>query len=163
VAGQAALFLARHLDQVHILIRREHLSTTMSTYLSDRLTHHERITIHPRSQLTTISGDERLTHVTWHDERTQRDVGLEANGLFLMIGAVPRTAWLHQVGVQLDHNGFVITDGTFATSVPGLYAVGDVRADSVKRVASAVGEGSVVISAVHSHLQADRPPGRRYP
>jgi thioredoxin reductase (NADPH) len=71
-----------------------------------------------------------------------------------MIGAVPRTAWLHDVGVELDSRGFVTTRGTFATSIDGLFAVGDVRAGSVKRVASAVGEGSVVVSAVHSYLGA---------
>jgi thioredoxin reductase (NADPH) len=91
------------------------------------------------------------------------DVRVEATGLFLMIGAVPRTTWLQQVGVDLDRNGFAITGGTFATSVPGLYAVGDVRAGSVKRVASAVGEGSVVVSAVHSHLHDDYSPGRQLP
>ena len=69
-----------------------------------------------------------------------------------MIGAVPRTAWLHDVGVELDSRGFVMTRGTFATSIDGLFAVGDVRAGSVKRVASAVGEGSVVVSAVHAYL-----------
>ena len=73
-----------------------------------------------------------------------------------MIGAVPRTAWLHDAGVELDPKGFVTTRETFATSVPGLFAVGDVRAGSVKRVASAVGEGSVVVSAVHAYLAGDR-------
>jgi len=77
---------------------------------------------------------------------------MEAGGLFLMIGAVPRTAWLHDAGVELDPKGFVTTREGYATSVPGLFAVGDVRAGSVKRVASAVGEGSVVVSAVHAHL-----------
>ena len=70
----------------------------------------------------------------------------------MMIGALPRTTWLHEVGVELDDKGFVTTHAAFETSVPGLFAVGDVRAGSVKRVASAVGEGSVVISAVHAFL-----------
>ena len=69
-----------------------------------------------------------------------------------MIGADPSTTWLHEAGVELDTKGFVITRDGFVTSVPGVFAVGDVRAGSVKRVASAVGEGSVVISAVHSYL-----------
>jgi thioredoxin reductase (NADPH) len=73
-----------------------------------------------------------------------------------MIGAVPRTTWLYDVGVDLDDKGFVTTRGAFATSVAGLFAVGDVRAGSVKRVASAVGEGSVVVSAVHSYLGGNR-------
>jgi thioredoxin reductase (NADPH) len=153
-AGQAALFLAQHVDQVHVLIRREDLSDTMSSYLAQRLAHHGRITIHPRAHLTSVEGNDRLTAVTWRDEHRRRDVRQEAGGLFLMIGAVPRTAWLHDVGVELDSKGFVTTRGTFATSIDGLFAVGDVRAGSVKRVASAVGEGSVVVSAVHSHLGA---------
>jgi thioredoxin reductase (NADPH) len=151
-AGQAALFLAQHVDQVHVLIRRDDLSDTMSSYLAQRLAHHDRIPIHPRAQLASVEGTDRLTTLTWRDERRQRDVRLQAGGLFLMIGAVPRTAWLHDVGVDLDPRGFVTTHGTFATSVDGLFAVGDVRAGSVKRVASAVGEGSVVVSAVHSYL-----------
>ncbi len=151
-AGQAALFLAQHAGEVHVLIRREHLGDTMSTYLARRLADHARITVHPRSQLTSVEGKERLTALTWRDGLGQRDVRQEAGGLFLMIGAVPRTAWLHDVGVELDPRGFVTTSGAFATSVDGLFAVGDVRAGSVKRVASAVGEGSVVVSAVHSFL-----------
>lgn len=152
-AGQAALFLAQHADMVHVLVRRDGLADTMSSYLAQRLTHHERITIHPNSRLTSVAGGNRLTELTWRDERTRQDVRLEAGGLFLMIGAVPRTAWLRETGVELDGHGFVVTRGTFATSIPGLYAVGDARAKSVKRVASAVGEGSVVISAVHAHLR----------
>ena len=151
-AGQAALFLAQQANQVHVLIRRDTLAETMSTYLEQRIAHHERITVHPQSQLTSVAGTDRVTELTWRDDRSQQDVRLEAGGLFLMIGAVPRTAWLSDVGVELDDKGFVATRGSFETSVPGLYAVGDVRAGSVKRVASAVGEGSVVISAVHSHL-----------
>jgi thioredoxin reductase (NADPH) len=127
----------------------------MSSYLAQRLIHHERITVHPRSELTSARGEDRLTHLTWRDELRRQDVQLEAGGLFLMIGALPRTTWLHEVGVQLDDKGFVITHGAFETSVPGLFAVGDVRAGSVKRVASAVGEGSVVISTVHTFLGSD--------
>jgi thioredoxin reductase (NADPH) len=155
-AGQAALFLARQADRVHVLIRRDDLAETMSSYLAQRLSHHERITVHPRSQLTAARGKDRLTGLTWRDDRRHQDVQLEAGGLFLMIGALPRTAWLHGVGVDLDDKGFVTTHGAFETSVPGLFAVGDVRAGSVKRVASAVGEGSVVISAVHAFLGGDR-------
>jgi thioredoxin reductase (NADPH) len=149
-AGQAALFLAQHVDRVHVLIRRDSLTETMSRYLAQRLVHHERITVHPRSQLTAAMGERRLSAVSWHDGR--QDVRHAAGGVFLMIGAVPRTGWLREAGVRLDPKGFVVTEGAFATSVPGLFAVGDVRAGSVKRVASAVGEGSVVVSAVHAHL-----------
>jgi thioredoxin reductase (NADPH) len=124
----------------------------MSTYLAQRLTHHERVTVHPRSELSAVHGTSRLSALNWRDHVLGRDVRLDAAGLFLMIGADPSTTWLHEVGVELDAKGFVVTHDGFATSVPGVFAVGDVRARSVKRVASAVGEGSVVISAVHSHL-----------
>jgi thioredoxin reductase (NADPH) len=153
-AGQAALFLARHAGHVHVLIRREDLRDTMSNYLAQRLTHHERVTVHPRSELSQVHGTSRLSALTWRDHVLDRDVRLDAAALFLMIGADPCTTWLHDVGVDLDAKGFVVTHDDFATSVPGLFAVGDVRAGSAKRVASAVGEGSVVIPAVHSYLAA---------
>jgi thioredoxin reductase (NADPH) len=116
------------------------------------LARHERITVHPRSELCAVHGTSRLNALTWRDHVLERDVRLDAPGLFLMIGADPGTTWLQEVGVELDAKGFVVTHDSFATSVPGVFAVGDVRAGSVKRVASAVGEGSVVISAVHSYL-----------
>jgi len=151
-AGQAALFLARNAGQVHVLIRRDDLRDTMSNYLAQRLTHHERVTVHPRSELSAVHGTSRLSALTWRDHVLERDVRLDAAALFLMIGADPCTTWLHEVGVELDAKGFVVTRDGFTTSVPGVFAVGDVRAGSVKRVASAVGEVSVVISAVHSYL-----------
>jgi thioredoxin reductase (NADPH) len=151
-AGQAALFLARQAGHVHVLIRRDDLTATMSNYLAQRLTHHERITVHPRSELSAVRGTNRLTALTWRDHTLDRDVHLDAAALFLLIGAEPCTTALPDVGVELDAKSFVVTHDGYATSVPGLFAVGDVRAGSVKRVASAVGEGSVVISAVHSYL-----------
>jgi thioredoxin reductase (NADPH) len=155
-AGQAALFLARNAGHVHVLIRRDDLRDTMSNYLAQRLTHHERITVHPCCELSAVHGSSRLSGLTWHDRARDRDVRLDAAALFLMIGADPCTTWLHDIGVDLDAKGFVLTHDSFATSIPGLFAVGDVRADSVKRVASAVGEGSVVISAVHAYLASRR-------
>ena len=155
-AGQAALFLARNAGHVHVLIRRDGLRDTMSNYLAQRLTHHERITVHPCCELSAVHGSSRLSALTWHDRARGRDVQLDAAALFLMIGADPRTTWLHDSGVDLDAKGFVLTRDSFATSIPGVFAVGDVRAGSVKRVASAVGEGSVVISAVHTYLASTR-------
>src|SRR5690348_6126877 len=96
-AGQAALFLARHVGQVHVLIRRDDLRDTMSTYLAQRLTHHERVTVHPRSELSGVHGTSRLSALTWRDHVRERDVRLDAAGLFLMIGADPSTTWLHEV------------------------------------------------------------------
>ena len=156
-AGQAALFLARHADRVHVLVRRGDLRETMSNYLAQRLTHHDRIVVHPLSELSAVHGTDRLSGVTWRHHASGQEVTTDAAGLFLMIGAEPRTGWLGDVGVELDDKGFVITNEAFMTSVPGVFAVGDVRAGSVKRVASAVGEGSVAISAVHSFLSGARP------
>jgi thioredoxin reductase (NADPH) len=155
-AGQAALYLARHAGQVHVLIRRDDLRDTMSSYLAQRLSHHDRVTVHPRSELSAVDGTGRLSELTWRDHARGRDVRLDAAGLFLMIGADPGTTWMHDAGVELDAKGFVVTRDGFVTSVPGVFAVGDVRARSIKRVASAVGEGSVVISAVHSYLAETR-------
>ncbi len=156
-AGQAALFLARHAAHVHILIRRQDISDTMSNYLTQRITHHGRITVHPRSELSEVHGRDQLTAVTWHDRQSGREIRLDAAAVFLLIGAAPCTTALPGAGVELDDQGYVITHDGFATSVPGLYAVGDVRAGSVKRVASAVGEGSVVISSVHAYLAGLEP------
>ena len=89
-AGQAALFLARHAGQVHVLIRRDDLRDTMSAYLAQRLTHHERVTVHPRSELSAVHGTSRLSALNWRDHVLERDVQLDASGLFLMIGADPR-------------------------------------------------------------------------
>jgi thioredoxin reductase (NADPH) len=155
-AGQAALFLARHAGQVHVLIRRDDLRETMSNYLAQRLMHHERVTVHPRSQLSGVKGTSRLSALTWRDHVLSRDVRLDAAGLFLMIGADPCTTWLHEAGIELDAKGFAVTRDGFMTSVPGVFAVGDARAGSIKRVASAVGEGSVVISAVHAYLDGTK-------
>ena len=129
----------------------------MSTYLAQRLTHHERVTVHPRSELSAVHGTSRLSALSWRDNLLERDVRLDAAGLFLMIGADPSTTWLYELGVELNAKGFVVTRDGFVTSVPGVFAAGDVRAGSVKRVASAVGEGSVVISAVHSYLAGTKP------
>ena len=124
----------------------------MSSYLAQRLAHHDRITVHPRSQLTSATGEKRLSELTWRDEHRQQDVRLEAGW------AVPddrrRAAdrMAPRRGRRARPQGIRDDPGTFATSVPGLFAVGDVRAGSVKRVASAVGEGSVVVSAVHAYL-----------
>ncbi|WP_433200498.1 FAD-dependent oxidoreductase [Dactylosporangium sp. CS-047395] len=151
-AGQAALFLARQASHVHVLIRRDDPGATMSNYLLQRLAHHDRITVHPRSELTEVHGTDRLTGLVWRDHADDRDVHLDAAAVFLLIGAEPCTTALPAAGVELDGKGFVVTHDGYATSQPGLFAVGDVRAGSVKRVASAVGEGSVVISAVHAYL-----------
>ncbi|MEO1680033.1 MAG: FAD-dependent oxidoreductase [Pseudomonadota bacterium] len=150
-AGQAAMFLSRSAKHVHLLVRGPSLASSMSSYLSSRLEADPRITIHYRTEVTELHGDSALTCINIRDKMMGQDWRLDTRALFVMVGAAPNTDWLSG-HVALDEKGFVQTGQTvgassaYATSTPGIFAVGDVRAGSVKRVASAVGEGSVVIS-----------------
>ena len=159
-AGQAAVFLSRSVAHVHILVRAEGLAATMSDYLVQRITCSEKITLHPHTEITALDGDEVLRQVTWTNRDTGESETHDITSVFVMIGAAPNSEWLRDC-LELDDKGFVRTgrdaDGkplasTFATTKPGIYAVGDVRSGSVKRVASGVGEGSVVVQAVHEFL-----------
>lgn len=157
-AGQAAMFLARTAGHVHILVRGPGLAETMSRYLIDRIEASERITLHPFTEVTALEGDRHLTGCSWTHRHsgaeTQRDLG----ALFVMIGAVPSTDWLDDC-LDLDPAGFIKTgsgETFFCSSKPGIFAVGDVRSGSVKRVASGVGEGSVVVSSIHRYLESLR-------
>lgn len=148
-AGQAAMFLSRKADHVHLIVRGTSLAASMSEYLLDRIRRNDRIAIHYGAQVHELHGEDRLDAVTLNGgEGMSR---LSAAGLFIMVGAAPNTGWLSGL-VKLDDKGFVLTDNGHATSCDGIFAVGDVRAGSVKRVASAVGEGSVVISRVWEHV-----------
>jgi thioredoxin reductase (NADPH) len=162
-AGQAAVFLSRIAAHVHILVRGAGLAETMSDYLVRRIDQSPRITLHTRSQISGLSGDDRLREVRWTHAESGETQAHAIGNVFLMIGAEPNTGWLNGC-VELDAGGFVITGrgaegpglhSPYATSRPGVFAVGDVRAGSVKRVASGVGEGSVVISALHRFLHPD--------
>lgn len=159
-AGQAAMFLARTAKHVHVLVRGETLSSSMSDYLLQRLESHPRITIHLCTEVKELHGDDRLDAITIHDRRGGQSWQLNTKALFIMVGAAPNTKWLSDL-VELDDRGFVKTGPDvgavtgYETSRPGIFAVGDVRAGSVKRVASAVGEGSVVMSAVWAHIADD--------
>ncbi|MEO6997679.1 MAG: NAD(P)/FAD-dependent oxidoreductase, partial [Terracoccus sp.] len=162
-AGQAAMFLSRRAAQVHVVVRGVGLSSTMSSYLSQRLNSDDRIKIHPGTEVVAVRGRTRLQELTLCDRVTGRRQERPADALFVMIGAVPDTAWLADL-VETDHAGFVLTgcDATaaaapFESSQRGVFVVGDLRAQSVRRVASAVGEGSVVISSVHAHLNGRGP------
>jgi thioredoxin reductase (NADPH) len=158
-AGQAAVFLAGSVRHVYMLVRGGGLAATMSDYLVQRISQHPRISLHPHSEVTALAGDTSLRSVTWTDRRTGAATTRPAGSVFVMIGAEPNTQWA--VGcLELDAQGFVCTgakagadaDSPYATSRPGVYAVGDVRSGSVKRVASGVGEGSVVVQAIHRYL-----------
>ncbi|MEL6189661.1 MAG: NAD(P)/FAD-dependent oxidoreductase, partial [Myxococcota bacterium] len=156
-AGQAAMFLSRSAVHVHVVVRGDSLASSMSTYLSARLEAEPRVTLHFGSEVQSLHGDSRLQKATIVKTRTGQAREQPCRGLFVMVGAAPNTTWLNE-WVQLDEKGFVLTGesagGRYAleTSTPGVFAVGDVRASSTKRVAAAVGEGSVVISQVWSHL-----------
>lgn len=159
-AGQAAMYLSRVAKRVHVLVRGDSLAETMSAYLRDRLEADPRITIHTHSQLKCLDGDAHLERVTF--SRPSGSMVVDCRALFIMIGAAPNTDWLSGL-VELDQHGFVRTgrdvggSSSYATSCPGIFAVGDVRSGSVKRVASSVGEGSVVVSAIWTHVNAPPP------
>ena len=170
-AGQAATFLAQTASRVHMLVRAEGLSATMSRYLIQRLEENPKVEMHFQTEVTGLAGAEHLERVRWR----QRAGGVESEHrirhVFLMTGASPRTEWLKGC-VALDPKGFILTgrdldmrsgDGNVGwplerapemleTSQPGVFAVGDVRSGNVKRVASAVGEGAISIHLVHRAL-----------
>ena len=154
-AGQAAMYISRFAKHVHVLVRGNSLAASMSAYLRSRLEADERITIHYQAQLASLDGERHLSEIRIATPMGER--ALSCSALFLMIGAQPNTDWLSGL-VDLDGKGFVKTGSDagavsdFETSQPGIFAVGDVRSGSIKRVASSVGEGSVVVSAIWSHL-----------
>ncbi len=158
-AGQAAMHLSRHARAVHVLVRGKDLSATMSDYLARRLRADPRVHLHFGASIAELRGDNHLDEIVVRDSEGERVIATRA--LFIMIGAAPNTEWLSDQ-VKLDDKGFVLTGAEvgkaspFATSQDGVFAVGDVRASSVKRVASAVGEGSVVVSAIFDHVDRSR-------
>lgn len=161
-AGQAAVFLSGVAKHVHHIVRGKSLASTMSQYLISRIESSSRITLYTESEIVKLEGETSLEGVTWIHRKTGESTAKPIRSVFVMIGAEPNSGWLFGT-VRLDKKGFILTGGTdgfestsYATSVPGMFAVGDVRSNSVKRVASAVGEGSVVISDVHRYLADHR-------
>jgi thioredoxin reductase (NADPH) len=170
-AGQAAVFLAGGCRHVHVLVRSDGLADTMSRYLIRRIEESPNITLHIRTQITALEGNERLERVIWRTEPGERVQAHDIEHVFLMTGAVPNTRWL-QGCVALDDKDFVRTGPELQaedlaaagwplprapylleTSLPGVFAVGDARSGSVKRIASAVGEGSICVQFVHRTLR----------
>jgi thioredoxin reductase (NADPH) len=170
-AGQAAVFLAETAHRVYMLVRGKTLSETMSRYLTQRITTHPVIELHLQSELQSLEGDSHLESVTWLDRSLGERLTREIRHVFVMAGASPHSDWLRGC-VALDQQGFILTgrdlDPFLAdaprkwplgrppemleTSLPAVFAVGDIRAGNVKRVASAVGEGSISIHLVHDAL-----------
>jgi thioredoxin reductase (NADPH) len=171
-AGQAAVFLSQGARKVHMLVRSGGLSDTMSRYLIQRIAENSAIEMHYRTEIVGLEGESRLERVTWADRATGQTSTRDIGHIFIMTGAAPRTEWLEGC-VALDNKGFIVTgrdlDAAIGpgassawplsrrpqmleTSLPGVFAVGDVRSGNVKRVASAVGEGSIAVHLVHRVL-----------
>ncbi|MBM9509194.1 FAD-dependent oxidoreductase [Actinacidiphila acididurans] len=174
-AGQAVLFLARESPAVHLLVRGGDLEHSMSRYLIDRIERHPRIHVRLHTEVREVTGEDQVESVVVEDNRTGRQQVLAARALFVFIGARPATSWLAGA-VTLDRRGFIPTGQEVAhltgdsweplartplaleTDLPGVFAVGDVRSGSVKRVASAVGEGAMAVRLAHEHLGEVGPP-----
>jgi thioredoxin reductase (NADPH) len=170
-AGQAALYLVEVAANVTLLVRGDSLEAKMSQYLVDRINHHPRIHVRLQSQVSAVHGDDRIESVVIRNEISGQEDTCPAAALFIFIGAMPNTGWLPPE-VKRDAYGFVLTGPQLLvesgkrpkiwplerdpflleSSVPGIFVVGDVRASSVKRVASAVGEGSIAVQFVHQYL-----------
>jgi thioredoxin reductase (NADPH) len=173
-AGQAAVFLAEYASKVWMMVRGPSLAATMSRYLIDRIEANPRIELLTRTELVALSGcpEARLARMRWRSNRTGEVTEKPIRNLFLFIGADPATEWLAGCGVAVDKKGFVLTGredlsaGSFTgvereptaleTSVPGVFAVGDVRSGSVKRVGAAIGEGASVVAQLHAYLERTR-------
>jgi thioredoxin reductase (NADPH) len=168
-AGQAAVYLSQNAGKVHILVRSKELSQSMSRYLIQRIEENPAIDVHYCTEIVHLEGDTQLERVTWRNKDTGETCAHDIKHVFIMTGASPKTEWL-QSCVALDKKGFILTGRDLdpilqdrpwslqrvpymlETSLPGVFAVGDVRSGNVKRVASAVGEGSIAISLVHRAL-----------
>src|SRR5471032_956441 len=177
-AGQAAVFLSGHANKVHVVIRGPSLAASMSSYLIDRIAATANISVHAHTEIIALEGDDDgLTSVRWRNNQTGKEDDYAVRRVFLFVGADPNTDWLHGCAVAVDEQGFIRTGfdvtreecrariragdtrddnlperAALETSVPGVFAIGDVRAGSTKRVAAAVGEGAAVVSQIHGFL-----------
>ena len=162
-AGQAVVFLAARARKIWMLIRGAGLEASMSRYLIDRISGLSNVEVVPRAEVAALEGAVALETVVWRDGRTGEDVRKSARHMFLFIGAEPNTAWLDGSGAALDAKGFILTGAevgaarSLETALPGVFAIGDVRSGSVKRVAAAVGEGAQVVNALHGYLAGADP------
>lgn len=167
-AGQAAVFLSQYAAKVYVLVRGPSLAASMSRYLIDRIEAAPNIELRPYTEITALHGDPAtgLSALTWRHRQSGLEEEKPIRNVFLFVGADPETEWLKSCGVAIDSNGFVLTGDKAAdpagdhhpaaleTSVPALFAVGDVRSGSVKRVGGAIGEGAAVVAMIHQHLAA---------
>jgi thioredoxin reductase (NADPH) len=170
-SAQASLYLAHYARKVSIVMRGERLNDNVSEYLVDRVTHTPNIEIVPKSLVVALHGDDMLRAVTLRNCETGEERMIKTSFLFLCLGGVPNTQWAKEVGIVRDEEGYLVTGPDLRkfstpgetwklnrepyyleTSMPGVFAAGDVRHGSIKRVASAVGEGAMAIAFVHRYL-----------
>src|SRR5712672_1187819 len=162
-AGQAAVFLSGHARKVYIMIRGGGLGASMSRYLIERIEATSNIELMFNTEVVGLEGSETLERVRWRSRLSPEQYTIDIRNLFLFVGADPATGWLEGCGVMVDRGGFVVTGAqckknvgqlasALETSVPGVFAVGDVRSGSVKRVGGAIGEGAQVVAALHGFL-----------
>ncbi len=171
-AGQAVVFLASHAAHVHLLIRGNDLGKNMSKYLVDRIASLPNVTLHTETEICAFEGcAEGVSGVRWRHRKSGHEEAKPVRRVFLFVGADPNTTWLADCGVKLNDKGFVCTGLDWApadtarqpypleTSITGVFAIGDVRASSTKRVAAAVGEGAAVVAQVHAWLAENQREG----
>ncbi|MGY3602784.1 MULTISPECIES: FAD-dependent oxidoreductase [unclassified Bradyrhizobium] len=158
-AGQAAVFLSGHVRKVYMMIRGGGLGASMSRYLIERIEATPNIELMFNTEITALEGgeDATLQRARWKSRLAPEQHTLDVNNVFLFVGADPATGWLEGCGVKVDRGGFVLTGQNgpgqvLETTVPGVFAVGDVRSGSVKRVGGAIGEGAQVVAALHGFL-----------
>jgi thioredoxin reductase (NADPH) len=173
-AGQAAVFLSQHAAKVNMLVRGPSLAASMSRYLIDRIEAAPNIELLPHTEVVKLHGDDDgdgnggtgLSGVTWRNRKSGTEHAADVRNVFLFVGADPETSWLTSCGAAIDAHGFVRTGeavtckhsdykpAPLETNIPGLFAIGDVRSGSVKRVGGAIGEGAAVVAMIHQHLAA---------
>jgi thioredoxin reductase (NADPH) len=167
-AGQVAVFLSQHAAKVHVLVRGPSLAASMSRYLIDRIEATPNIELRPQTEITQLHGDAPggLAGVSWRDHRAGVEEQKDLRNVFLFVGADPETRWLDGCKIAVDAHGFVVTGNALGapadgpqpapleSSIPGVFAVGDVRSGSVKRVGGAIGEGAAAVAQIHQYLAA---------
>jgi thioredoxin reductase (NADPH) len=169
-AGQAAMHFSQSANRVYLLVRDPSLKNTLSQYLVDRITSAPNIEMCPCTEVTALAGSDVLQEITLTDVHTGRQRTVMTSWLFVCIGGVPQTEWAQEVGIVRDEGGYLVTGPDLQeyrsdlawpleraplhleTCVPGVFAAGDVRHGSIKRVASAVGEGAMAVALVHRYL-----------
>jgi thioredoxin reductase (NADPH) len=165
-AGQAAVYLSSHAAKVWIIVRGKSLDATMSRYLCDRIAAQPNIEVLTETEIVALGGDNGLLQkVSWRGRRTGAEQTRDIRHLFLLIGAAPNTDWLALSDIRRDEKKFICAEPfaspggfPFQTNRPGIFAIGDVRSGSVKRVAASVGEGAQVVAAIHAYLAAQGAP-----